>query len=221
MQIREGYYICEPIPENGEMWYCVIDSITHNNSDSIAYCKDGKIYTLWLSSLAYYKGEYTKKEVYYWDHKKRQLLKEVVDIPTLFLEDPEEYEEQIKAEERKQAYQNSIARAVEEIRARWEVGKLYLNIEQFNKTHLGWAVVRYGEEKFTKEGTTYQVIMLHEYTTHCGNTTASFIILPEPLPSQIALQVPAKFMGLLIGRNGVNIKKVQEKYKIKIKLTQI
>ena len=222
MKIEKGFYIATVIEaENGELWYSGItdDTIVHKDkANAIALKKDDKTYCFFESDLDFYRGEYVQKEVYYYDYKEKQLKKEIENIPVLFLEDPETFRDHIETEKRKTYRENTIKRAMEEIGTKWGIGKLYLNVERFNKSELGWAVLRYEVDTFQKDDTVYKVLLLHEYTTHCGNTTACFIILKEPVPNVLTLQVPQKYMGLLIGKGGENIKNVQRKYNIKIKL---
>lgn len=77
-------------------------------------------------------------------------------------------------------------------------------IHEFNKSVLSKCVKYFDGKDF---------FVLHTYTTHCGNDT---VILSLP---KNKLSVPSSHKGLIIGKGGENIKRLEKKYKIKINLS--
>jgi len=211
-------YIVEEA-ENGEMWLNYLSSENIETQDvatSIVMRKNNYLITLQLSTLKYFSDdEMTEVPVYTIDQK-GNLMKITMKVPTLWLEDEWKYNREVRNRQEKEGEKIQHEQAIQEIGTRWVVGKVYYDIKEFNKTELGWAYVRYDIDTFTKNGKTYRLLILHDYRTTRGNHTTSFIILEEPLPRQITLQVPKQYMGLIIGKGGNNIKSVQQKYGIKI-----
>jgi hypothetical protein len=225
MKIREKdglikSYVVEEV-EDGEMWLNYLSSEyieTPEFATSIVMKKNNSLITLQLSTIRYFsESEMVDVDVYTID-KKGNLYKITMKIPKLWLEDDWKYRSEVRYRMELEGERVQQEQATQEIGTRWEIGKVYYNVEQFNKTKLGWAYVRYDIDQFVRDGKRYRLMILHDYRTTRGNHTTSFIILEEPLPQQITIQVPREYMGLLIGKGGSNIKAVQQKYGIKINL---
>ena len=222
MKIRpkEGAIVTYQVEEaqEGEMWFNYLGEeniVTPEEATSIVR-KAEKLYILQLGDIEYFSEEETAVEKVYYVDKNGELKQAEFRVPVLWLQDPEKFRAEVLYREEKKGEKIQEEQALAEIGKKWEIGKAYYNVEQFNKTSLGWALVRYDIDKFVKDGKVYRLVVLHDYRTTRGNHTTSFIILEEPLPRQITLQVPQEYMGLIIGKGGNNIKSVQQKYGIKI-----
>jgi len=221
IRTKDGAIITYQVEEakDGEMWFNYLGEeniVALDEATSIVMKKNAKLYILQISDIDYFdEKEKEIVEVYEVD-KYGNLRTTKMGIPLLWLQDPEKFRAEVLYREEKRGEKIQEEQAWAEIGKKWEIGKAYYNVEQFNKTSLGWAIIRYNIESFVREGKRYRVVILHDYRTTRGNHTTSFVIWEEPLPQQLTLQVPKQYMGLIIGKNGSNIKAIQQKYGIKI-----
>lgn len=87
-------------------------------------------------------------------------------------------------------------------------------ISQFNKTCAGKLTHEKGNAYLLSLG----FCILHSYTTGCANTTVIYSLV-NPDSDVLKVTVSDKYKGLVIGKGGSNIKKIQNDYNRKIQVS--
>jgi len=208
----------------GEGFVFAIESfgrwIVESPKKSLYYYKDGKFFYIPEEYYSKYNNSWVKINVLAqvkWnevDFVERYIHPDVAQDPVAF---SLKWQQQEK-EKREQERNKNIMESIENV-FNVEMNTA-IQVKEFNKKYASEVLLtkEVKENGYVRDGKKF--IILHDYLTRCLNHTIIYAIIPATA-KEVVIKVPQELMGLVIGKQGSNIKEIQRKYNIKIKLEAV